>query len=123
MFHVSRIMLYTYSMIKNVLIGLIAVFLLFSLIKNVSEYQKNIAFFKSFQKEYFDQQEKNNKLKTQMVMEKDPAELEKTIRNKLNLLKENEIAVIVPTPTPTPVIVTPTPPPVYQQWFKVFVKN
>jgi cell division protein FtsB len=109
-------------MIKNALMGIISIFLLFSLIKNFSEYQKNIKFYHSFKSDFEAAQQKNNKLRTEIVKENDPSELEKTIRNKLNLLKPNEIAIIVPTPTPTPFVATPTPPPVYKQWVEVFVK-
>jgi len=46
--------------------------------------------------------------------------VEKNIRQKLNLLKPNEIAIILPkiTPTPSPTPIIKNPP--YQQWWKLF---
>jgi hypothetical protein len=110
-------------MIRNILIILIGVFLFSSLIKNITELQKNKRFYIAFQDEYEREKDKNNKLNMQAVKEADRLELEKTIRNKLNLLKDNEIAIIVPTPTLEPPMVSLTPLPVYQQWLHVFFKN
>lgn len=62
-------------------------------------------------------------LKTQILKEKDPNEIEKTIRNKLNLSQPNEVIIMVPSPTPTPTIaITPTIP-VYKEWAQAFFKN
>lgn len=57
------------------------------------------------------------------VKTKDPYELERTIRNRLNLTKPGEVMIIVPHPTVKPVSPTPTPLPVYQQWVKTLFKN
>ncbi|MEO6509310.1 MAG: septum formation initiator family protein [Patescibacteria group bacterium] len=109
-------------MVKKILITLILVFLFSSLIKNISEYRKNLSFYATYKKNYEDEKNRNNKLKMQSIKENDPAELEKTIRNKLNLKKPNEVAIIVPTLTPFPMTPTPSPMPIYQQWVKVFTK-
>lgn len=110
-------------MVKNILIGLIGVFLITSIIKSVTEYRKNLKFHATFKEEYQKEKDRNNQLRMQAIHESDSFELEKTIRNRLNLIKENEVAIIVPTPTTTPVRPTPTPQPVYQQWAAVFFKN
>ena len=57
-------------------------------------------------------------LKTNILKSKDPYEIEKILRNKLNFLKEGEIAVIIPNPTPTPKQKKPPAKPVYQQWLE-----
>ena len=110
-------------MVKNILLCLIGIFLVTSLVKNVIEYRRNVKFYNTFKNDYESEKKKNNKLKMQAIKESDPMELEKTIRNKLNLIKENEIAIIVPTPTSVPITPTPTPQPVYRQWFDIFLKN
>ena len=46
---------------------------------------------------------------------KDPYEVEKILRNKLNLLKEGEIAIIIPKATPTPKV-EKVEKPIYKQW-------
>jgi len=77
-------------------------------------------FYATYKKSYETETNRNNKLKMQAIKESDPMELEKTIRNQLNLVKPNEVAIIVPTPTLIPVTPTPTPLPVYRQWVNVF---
>lgn len=57
------------------------------------------------------------------VKTQDTYELEKTIRNKLNLTKPGETMVLIPQPTTTPTILTPTPLPVYKQWMNTFFKT
>jgi cell division protein FtsB len=91
-----------------------------SLTTNFFEYRKNITFYDSFRKEYEKEKTKNTELKTRILKSSDPNEIEKTIRNKLNLLQEDELVVIMPMPTPTPFIPTPTPMPIYRQWVKTF---
>lgn len=95
------------------------VFLLFSLIKNLFDYQKNLRFYEGMKQDLREEKKTNITLKTQILRNRDPQELEKTIRNKLNLLKESEMTIIISTPTPAPRAVTPTPPPVYKQWLNL----
>lgn len=101
----------------------LVIFFLISLTRNLSEYRKNLSFYQNFKQKYEDEKKRNTSLKTQALKKSDPNEIEKTIRNKLNLAKPNEITLMIqnPTPTPTP-IVTPILP-VYQQWIDVFFKN
>lgn len=94
-----------------------------SLTKNIVEYQKNLAFHEDYKQEYLKAKKHNEELKTEYVKTQDSYEFEKTVRNKLNLHKKNEIILIVPEPTPTTYIPTPTPLPNYQQWIDVFFKN
>lgn len=109
--------------LRRIMIGILLFFLFTSLIKNFYEYRKNYNFYESYKNNYEKAKKENSELKTEIVKQNDPAELEKTIRNKLDLVKPNETAVIVPLPTPTPIIITPTPLPPYQQWFHLFFQN
>lgn len=102
---------------KRVLYIIIVLFLFFSLTKNLFDYGNTVQFYEGYKKEFEDQRKKNLVLKTSILKSKDPNELEKTIRNKLNLTKEGEIAIIIPEPTKIPKSPTPTPMPFYQQWW------
>lgn len=95
-------------------------FFLFSLTRNFFEYRKNLQFYEQFRVEHESELQKNNELKAQLVKNNDSYEMEKRIRNKLNLLKDNEVSVLLPEPSPTPTIVIPTPIPVHKQWVQVF---
>ena len=108
--------------LKKIPLILLMLFFFYALTKNFFEYKKNIKFYQDYKQSYEKEKKRNIQLKTQVLKNSDPAEVEKTIRNKLNLLKPDEIAVIIPNPTPTPAVVTPTLAPVYEQWINVFVK-
>lgn len=84
------------------------------------DYQKKLAFYQDYKKNYEKEKKQNIVFKTELLKQSDPHEIEKTIRNKLNLLKPDEVAIIMRQPTPTPAIVTPTPLPNYLQWLQVF---
>lgn len=93
-----------------------------SLIKNILDYHNKYAFYQDY-KNNFDKEKQNNiALKTEIRKQDSTEELEKTIRNKLNLLKPNEVAIMIPTPTPNPVIIIPSPQPNWKLWFKLFFK-
>lgn len=109
-------------MVPKLLVAFISIFLVVSLVKNVSEYRKNLQFYETYKKDFETEKNKNNKLKMEAIKQSDPKEIEKTIRNNLNLIKDNEIAIIVPTPTVIPTTPTPTPKPVYRQWVDIFIK-
>lgn len=102
---------------KKVLYIIIVLFLFFSLTKNLFDYGSTSQFYEGYRKEFEQQKKKNLVLKTNILKSKDPNELEKTIRNKLNLTKEGEVAIIVPEPTKTVKSITPTPIPFYQRWW------
>lgn len=111
---------------KSLRTGLIYLFLAFlsiSLMKNIIDYQKKVAFYKDFKNQYETEKKKNISLHTAYRRENDPNELEKTIRNKLNLLRPGEVAVILPQPTPTVFLPTPTPLPNWMQWRNILTKE
>lgn len=110
------------NLLKKVVLTLLVIFFLTSLTRNLTEYRKNLTFYRSFKKQYEEEKKRNISLKTQALKKSDPNEIEKTIRNKLNLARPNEITIMIQDPTPTPkLIITPQLPP-YQQWYAVFFK-
>lgn len=108
------------NFVKKLVLIFIFSFLCVSTYKNIINYQAKRAFYEDYKRRYEEEKKRNITFKTELLKKSDANEMEKTIRNKLNLLKENEVAIILPSPTPAPVIVTPTPLPVWQQWWEVF---
>lgn len=80
-------------------------------------------FYESFKTKYESEKKRNITLKTTILKESDRNELEKTIRNKLNLIQPGEKLIILPQATPTPFVPTPTPAPNWIQWKDVFFKQ
>jgi len=111
------------SLIKKLLIGLLFLFLLSSLTKNVTRYFKKLDFYQSYKKQYLLEKKKEITLKTKVLKYKDPDHLEKTIREELNLLKSDETAIILPHPPSSPKIISPTPLPNWQQWWRLLIKD
>ncbi|MFZ6035361.1 MAG: FtsB family cell division protein [Patescibacteria group bacterium] len=108
--------------VKNILAVFLIGFLLFSLLKNIFNYRDKMQFFDDYRKDYEAEKKKNIELKTEIVKKKSTTEVEKTIRNDLNLLKENEIAIILPSPTPSPKAPNPASIPSWRQWLDLFIK-
>lgn len=105
---------------KRILYIIIVIFLFFSLTKNLLDYNSTVQFYESYRKEFDDQKKKNLTLKTHILKSKDPNELEKTIRNRLNFTKQGEVAIIVPEPTKKVAVPTPTPASNYIRWWTAF---
>jgi cell division protein FtsB len=108
------------KLLKRIVLVIIISFLFFSLTKNVFDYRKTLDFYQSFKQDYERAKKQNVSLKTEILKNRDQREIEQTIRNKLNLLKPGEIAVIIPNPTPRPSLSKPPPEPVFMQWFRTF---
>lgn len=106
---------------RSVFFIIATLFILSTLVRNIFDYRSKLQFYDSYKKDYEAQKKENLSLKTQILKKSDQDELEKTIRNKLNLLRENEVDVILPKPTPTTVIITPTPLPNWEQWKNVLM--
>lgn len=109
--------------IKKIIYAFLLFFFISSLTRNIIEYNKNLAFYEGYKKTYEEEQAKNNKLKTLLVKTEDTNQIEKTLRNKLNLSKEKESIVVINVPTPTPTVLPPTPAPNYKQWIDTFFQN
>lgn len=106
--------------IKKLIFTLLLIFLFFSLVPNIINYKNKITFYRQIKKQLAEEEKKQIELKTEIVKKKSSDEVEKTIRNKLNLLKENEVAFIIPSPTKIP---KKTPTPIisnWKQWRRVF---
>src|SRR4051812_20068056 len=110
-------------LIKKVIFGLLLIFFFSSMTKNLMGYYRSLNFYDTYKKEYESEQKKNNELKMLATKTRDPFELKKTIRNKLNLTKPGEVMVVVPQPTVQPIEPTPTALPVYKQWAATLFKN
>jgi len=106
------------SKVKKIFVAIILTFLFFSLTKNIFDFRKTINFYQSFKNDYEKEKKKKITLRTSILKSQDPYEVEKIIRNKLNLLKEGEIAIIIPNPTPVPKKQTAEAKPVYKQWIE-----
>ena len=111
------------KLIKNIIFVFLLIFLFSSLLRNLFGYKSKLQFYQQF-KQNFDREKKRNiELKTEVVRKKSQEEIEKTIRNNLNLLKDNEVSLILPSPTKTLISITPTPLPNWRQWWELFFKN
>lgn len=111
------------SFIKKTLFFFLTLFLVYSLIKNFQDYQKKISFYNNKNQDLQKEQEKNKKLKSDILKSQDYYTTEKKIRQNLNLLKPDEIALIIMGPTISPV---PTPTPFYsihKQWWRLFFSD
>ncbi len=110
------------KILRNIIFFLLILFFFSSLTKNLFDYRKKLVFYEDFRNDHEKEKKRNTELKTMVLKKSDPNEIEKTIRDKLNLLKPDEVAIILKQPTPTPNIITPTPLPNYLQWWQIFVK-
>jgi len=108
---------------KRLFYFIVVIFLFYSFTRNFSNYIKNVEYYNKNKGNYQKEQKNNITLQTQLRKQQAPAEIEKTIRNQLNLLKPNEVSLIILLPTPTPIVPTPTPVPNYLQWWRVFSGN
>ena|SRR3990167_4931745 len=108
------------KLVRKIFVFLLLLFFFSSLTKNFLDYRNKVSFYESYLKDYEKEKKRNVELKTKFLKKSDPNEIEKTIRNKLNLLKPNEVAIILKQPSPTPIVITPTPLPNYLQWWEVF---
>src|SRR3989344_5080313 len=108
------------KLIKNIVLLFFLIFLFSSLLRNLFGYKSKLQFYQQF-KQNFDREKKRNiELKTEVVRKKSQEEIEKTIRNNLNLLKDNEVALIIPSPPKTLSQITQAPLPNWKQWWELY---
>ena len=110
------------KLIKNIVFIFLLLFLFSSLLRNLFGYKSKLQFYQQFKKNFDKETKRNIELKTEVVRKKSIEEIEKTIRNDLNLLKDNEVALIIPSPPKVPTSITPTPLPNWQQWWELYFK-
>lgn len=106
--------------IKNLGFVFLLIFLASSLIRNILDYQKKSNFIDKFRSLIEEEKNKKLSLKTKILIKSDPYEIEKKLRNKLNLSRANEAVIILPQPTPTPTKKPAVAVPNWQQWWKIF---
>lgn len=106
--------------VRKLILTTLVAFLIYSLSKNIFNYQKKFVFFEDYKKGLQKELEKNKKLKSEILKSQDYHVIEKNIRQKLNLIKPNEIAIILPKITPTPSLTPIIKKPPYQQWLELF---
>ncbi len=111
------------KLIKNIVLLFLLIFLFSSLLRNLFGYKSKLQFYQQFKQNFDRERKRNIELKTEVVRKKSQEEIEKTIRNNLNLLKDNEVALILPSPTKTPISITPTSLPNWRQWWELFFKR
>ena len=111
------------KLIKNIIFILLLIFLFSSLFNNLFSYKSKLDFYQQFKQNFDKEKKRNIELKTEVIRKKSQEEIEKTIRNDLNLLKNNEIALIIPSPIKTPTSITPTPLPNWRQWWELYFKK
>lgn len=79
-------------------------------------------FYEGYKTEYQKQQKQKKALESELAKANDYYVVEKNIRERLNLLKPDEIAVILPklslSPSPTPIIDKPP----HTQWLELFMR-
>jgi len=108
------------KLIKNIFFIFLLIFLFSSLLRNLFGYKSKLDFYNQFKQNFEKEKKRNIELRTEVVRKKSTEEIEKTIRNDLNLLKDNEIALIIPSPPIIPITATPTPAPNWQQWWELY---
>lgn len=108
------------KLIKNIFFIFLLIFLFSSLLRNLFGYKSKLDFYQQFKRNFDKEKKRNIELRTEVVRKKSQEEIEKTIRNNLNLLKDNEVALILPSPVKTPILITPTPLPNWRQWWEVY---
>ena len=108
------------KLIKNIVFIFLLLFLFSSLLENLFGYKSKLDFYRQFKNNFDKETKRNIELKTEVVRKKSTEEIEKKIRNNLNLLKDNEVALIIPSPPKTLISITPTPLPNWQQWWELY---
>ena len=105
---------------RKIVFLVVLLFLVISLIRNIADYQKNISFYDQTRLNLEKALQENKELIIHKQAGSSPFEIEKNLRNKQNMLRENEIIVIIPSPSPFPTpFVRPTEYP-YRQWIRLF---
>jgi cell division protein FtsB len=108
------------KLIKNIVLSFLLFFLFSSLLTNLFGYKSKLQFYQQFKQNFDKEKKRNIEIKTEIVRKKSTEEIEKTIRNNLGLLKDNEVALIIPSPPAIRTSITPTPLPNWRQWWDLY---
>lgn len=100
----------------------IALFLVGSLTRNIFSYKDKTTFHAQLKAEHDEEKALNKKLKSDVKKSSDYYYVERQIRERLNLLQEDEISIIIPdiTPHPTPTPLVKKKP--YEMWLDLVIK-
>lgn len=105
---------------RKVAFFIVLFFLVISLIRNTFDYQRNLTFYNQTKENFEKAFAANKDLKVRKQSGSSPFEVEKNLRNKQNLLRKDEIILIIPSPSPLPTpYVRPTEP-APKQWLRLF---
>ena len=105
---------------RKILFVIVLLFLVISFIRIAMDYQRNISFYDQTKNNYDKALLENKELKVHKQAGSSPFEVEKSLRNRQNLLRKDEIIVIIPPPSPIPTIsVLPSEYPI-RQWIRLF---
>ncbi len=107
--------------LRSAFILLLAVFFVTSLVRSILSYREKVRFYHDLQAEYEKELALNKKLKSDARKGTDYYYVEKQIREKLNLLHEDETSVIIPSLTPIPSPQPPVERAPYQQWLALLM--
>lgn len=105
---------------RKILFIIVLFFLIVSLIRNVGDYNKNLTFYDETKVNFQAAQEKNKALVIRKRSNSSDFEIEKNLRDKQSLVRDNEYMIIIPSPSPTPLPYRgPTEAP-FRQWVRLF---
>jgi cell division protein FtsB len=110
------------NLLKNTILSIIIIALTASLIKNYQDSKIKQQILIEYQNEVSKLKSEDKKLQAEIKKSADSRFVEEEARNKLNLIKKNEISLIVPklTITPTPVPIRPIPN--WQKWANLILR-
>jgi len=111
------------NLLQKLFFVFVLLILLSSSIRNILNYQNALKFHRQYQSNFEKEKEKNQRLKTEIIKKTSFSEIEKTIRNQLNLLQPDEVAIIIVQPTPSP---SPSPTPSlsnFQKWINLYQRK
>lgn len=109
--------------LRGLVFAVVMIFLFWSLIRNILDYKEKVKFYEDYKNRYEYEKKQKLSLKTELLKKSSLYEIEKIIRNKLNLLKSEEVALILPQPTPTPTVISPVPVPNWKKWLDVYLND
>ena len=105
---------------KRFFLSFVLIFLLYSLTKGVFIYFDRLKIYRKLEKKRETLKKRKIELQTRIKKAESLDFLERTIRNKLQLVRQNETVVILSYPTPTPIILKTKEKSIPLQWLEIF---
>jgi cell division protein FtsB len=110
------------NFIKNAILSVIIIALTISLIKNYQDSKIKQQILIEYQNEVIKLKNEDKKLQAEIKKSSDSRFVEEEARNKLNLIKKNEVSLIVPKLTITPTPAPTRPIPNWQKWYNLLLR-